>query len=279
MSDPHSSDDQYIELPAPTPWPLVTAFGITLIAAGFVTHWFFSAMGLLVGLFGAVYWFRDVYPHDRHEAVPLLPEPERVHHIEMTSRSVEHLEFGRLGHRVRLPLYVHPYSSGVKGGIVGGLVMAALALLYGAVAKGSIWWPVNILSATVLPGLAEGGTEALMSFSLSGLIVGAIVHGTTSILIGWLYSAALPMFPRFAWLWAGILTPLFWSALFFSVARFVSPTLAEQVSWPWFIVCQLGYGMVGGYVVARSQEIETMQTYPLAVRAGVETMHKKEEDQ
>ena len=279
MSDPHSSDDQHIELPAPTPWPLVTAFGITLVATGFVTHWFFSALGFLVGLFGAVHWFRDVYPHDRHEAVPLLPEPERVHHIEITSRSVEHLEFGRAGHRVRLPLKVHPYSAGIKGGIVGGVVMAVLALLYGAVAKGSIWWPVNILSATALPSLAEGGTEALMSFSLSGLIVGVIVHGTTSILIGWMYAAALPMFPKFAWLWAGILTPLFWSALFFSVARFVAPTLADEVSWPWFIVCQLGYGMVGGYIVARSQEIETVQTYPLAIRAGMETMHKKEEDQ
>jgi hypothetical protein len=156
--------------------------------------------------------------------------------------------------------------------------MAILALLYGAIAKGSIWWPVNVLSATVLPSLAQASDATLLAFSLPGLLVGILVHGVTSVLIGLLYAAALPMFPKFAWLWAGILTPLFWSALFFSLAPFLSPAMAEKVDWPWFIVCQLGFGMVGGFVVARSQKIETVQTYPLAARAGVESHWKTEDD-
>lgn len=258
---------------------MITAFGLSLLFAGLVTHWFISALGLGVTLFGAVHWFRDVYPHEKHEAVPLLPEPQRVHHIEETPRSVAHLVLGKAGHRVAFPLKVHPYSAGIRGGIVGGVVMAVLALLYGLIAKGSIWWPVNVLSATVLTSLAEADTATLMAFSFSGLVVGILIHAITSMLIGLLYAAALPMFPMFAWLWAGILTPLFWSALFYSLAPLLSPSMAERVDWPWFIVCQLGYGMVGGYVVARSQEIETVQTYPLAARAGVESHWKVEDEE
>lgn len=273
-----ADEKPHIDLPAPTVWPMVTAFGITLMVSGLVTHWTISAVGVVLMLYAAVHWFLQVYPHEKHESVALVPEAERVRDIEVTSRSVGHLELGKGGHRVAFPLEMHPYSSGVYGGLVGGVVMAGLAVLYGIIAKGSIWWPVNVLSATVLPSLANASDATLLAFSLPGLLLGILIHGITSMLIGLLYAAALPMFPKFAWLWAGILTPIFWSALFFSVAPFVSPAMADKVDWPWFIVCQLGFGMVGGFVVARSQKIETVQTYPLAARAGVESKWKTEDD-
>jgi hypothetical protein len=43
-----------IEVPAPTPWAFVTAFGLALLAAGIVTSLAVSVVGLVVILFGAV---------------------------------------------------------------------------------------------------------------------------------------------------------------------------------------------------------------------------------
>lgn len=47
-----------IEVPAPTPWPFVTAFGLALLVAGLVTSLAVSVVGFVVILFGAVGWFR-----------------------------------------------------------------------------------------------------------------------------------------------------------------------------------------------------------------------------
>jgi hypothetical protein len=46
--------------------------------------------------------------------------------------------------------------------------------------------------------------------------------------------------------------------------------LNEHISWLWFVFCQLGFGLVGGYVIARSTSIRTMQTWTLAERAFVD---------
>jgi hypothetical protein len=43
-----------------------------------------------------------------------------------------------------------------------------------------------------------------------------------------------------------------------------------RISWPWFVACQLGFGLAGGYVIARSTSIKTMQSWSLAERAFME---------
>jgi hypothetical protein len=50
----------------------------------------------------------------------------------------------------------------------------------------------------------------------------------------------------------------------------LNPVLNDRISWPWFVVCQLGYGLVGGYVIAHSTSIRTMQSWSLAERAFLE---------
>jgi hypothetical protein len=50
-------------------------------------------------------------------------------------------------HRARLPLEVYPISAGVKGGLVGSVVMAVLAILYGLIVQHSVWYPINLLAA------------------------------------------------------------------------------------------------------------------------------------
>ena len=51
-----------IEMPAATAWPLVLAFGFTLVFAGFVTAASVSILGTILIVAGAAGWFRQVLP-------------------------------------------------------------------------------------------------------------------------------------------------------------------------------------------------------------------------
>src|SRR5215813_10179334 len=108
--------DAMIEIPAPTPWPFVTAFGLTLIFAGLVTSLAVSVIGLVVLLAGAVGWFRNVFPVPEEEPVKVV----RTLTVETvrSTRRVDHLEPGAGGHRVYIPVEVHPYSAGLLAGAV-----------------------------------------------------------------------------------------------------------------------------------------------------------------
>ena len=44
----------------------------------------------------------------------------------------------------------------------------------------------------------------------------------------------------------------------------------QRIDWPWFVLSQVGFGIVAGLVVARQQRVPTWQHLPLAVRAGIE---------
>lgn len=258
-----------IEVPAPTPWPMVTAFGLALLAAGLVTSPAVSVVGLVVILFGAVGWFRDVFPAPKEELVAIAttrePTPTR------SARRVAHLQPGAEGHRVYIPVRVHPYSAGLLGGVVGGVGMAIIACLYGLIAQGSLWYPVNLLAAAALPSLAEAGPAELKVFHLSGFIVALFSHGFISLLVGLLYAAILPMMPsRFTAFWGSFLAPVLWTALVASTLRLINPALNQRIAWGWFVASQVAFGLITGFVVAHSKEVETAQSWPLAARAGVE---------
>src|ERR1700761_4829430 len=69
MSDQEKSGShtETIHLPAPTAWPIVLAFGATLLFAGLVTSMWISVLGGILMVSGAVGWFRQVLPHEVHE--------------------------------------------------------------------------------------------------------------------------------------------------------------------------------------------------------------------
>ena len=140
-----------VELPAPTAWPIVLAFGVMLVAAGMVTNAAVSVLGAILAVCGYIGWFRDVLPHEKMESVPVADIPQRV----STSRpQVERVEFmHRDLHRARLPLEIYPVSAGVKGGLAGGVAMAVLAMLYGIVSGHGIWYPINLLSVGFFPAI------------------------------------------------------------------------------------------------------------------------------
>ena len=269
-----------ILMPAPTFWPIVTAFGLTLLSAGLVTHWVVSVVGGIIAIRGLLGWWKDVIPHEEHEEVPinqaLRPAP-----IMIEARSVVRLGIGEKGHRTRVPETVHPYSAGVWGGLAGGAAMAGLAVLYGLIAEHSIWYPVNLLAGVVIPNLGSGSVEQLRAFHALPFIAALLGHIVISALVGIVYAVMLPMFPKYAPFWAGILMPLFWSGLVATTLNIINPVLNQRISWPWFIAAQLGFGLVGGYVIARSTSINTMQSWSIAERAFLHApgMHPPREDE
>jgi hypothetical protein len=276
MSEHSKHDPNSVEMPAPTFWPMVLAFGITLLLAGIVTHWSVSVVGFLIAAKATAGWWSTVIPHELHEAVKIETN-RRPTPICVGARSVVKLKLGEGGHRVRVPEEIHPYSAGFWGGLAGGAVMAALACIYGLIAQHSIWYPVNLLSGVVIPDLGSESIENLRKFN--GLAFAAAVagHGIISILVGVLYAVMLPMFPRYALFWGGILMPMFWSGVVATFLNFINPALNSRINWPSFVVCQLGFGLVAGYVIARSTSIRTMQTWTLAERAFLETPQDEEQ--
>lgn len=261
--------DAMIEIPASTPWPFVTAFGLTLIFAGLVTSLAVSVVGLVVLLAGAVGWFRNVLPVSQEESIkadrPLtVPVPRSI-------RKVDHLQPGAEGHRVYIPVEVHPYSAGLFAGAVGGVGMAIIACLYGLLAHGSIWYPVNLLAAAALPSLTNAGLDVLRAFQVSGLIVALLSHALISLFVGLLFAVILPMMPsRFTAFWGSFLAPVLWTALIASTLKLINPALNSKIAWGWFIASQIAYGLITGYIVAHSKWVETAQAWPLAARAGLE---------
>jgi hypothetical protein len=266
-----------VELPAPTAWPIIAAFGVALLFAGLVTSPSVSILGAILTVSGWVGWFCDVLPHEKHESVPVSTE---VIPVVTTRAEVARVDLiTREPHRARLPLEIYPISAGVKGGLAGSVVMAVLAVIYGIVAYHSIWYPINILAAGFFPTLET--TEQISAFHLDALIIASIVHLITSLLVGLLYGAMLPMFPRRPILLGGVIAPILWSGLLHSALQLLNPVLSDRINWAWFVVTQMGFGIVAGIVVSKQERVRTWQHLPFAIRAGMEApgaMDEKDEE-
>jgi hypothetical protein len=271
MSAPHREYPDAVVAPAPTMWPMLAALGVMLVFAGLVTHVVATAVGAVLFVASAVGWFRTVLPEEATEIVPFRPVAERARAVVASTRTVEHLEpGGPHGHRMRLPVEIHPYTAGLRGGIVGGAVMALLACLFGLLDQRSIWYPINLLAASAMPSLADASVQQLMQFDATGFVVAAIVHGLMSLMVGMLYAMILPMLPRQPILLGGIVAPLLWTAIIWASLGIVNPALNDRIHWGWFVASQIGFGLIAGIVIARSERIRTMQALPIAVRAGIE---------
>ncbi len=257
-----------VEMPAPTAWPLVLALGVALIFTGLMSTGYITIAGAVILLVSAIGWWREVLPAEHHELVAVVGEPEPLAAPALIP--VAHLRAGRHVSKVRVPASAKPWGAGLKGGVVGAVAMAGVALFFGLVIRGSIWYPINLLAAAAVPSLANASIGQLKEFSSLGLILGTIIHVCTSLLVGVLYAVMLPMFPRKAFWWAGVSAPILWSGLIASVMTLVNPALSARVDWRWFVASQLAFGLTGGYVIARSLQIETREDLPLAVRAGID---------
>ena len=157
-----------IHLPAPTAWPIVLAFGVTLLLAGLVTSAPVSVLGAILAVAGCVGWFRDVLPHEKEETVTVKVEAAVV---TTTRREVERLPIAPELPRALLPLETYPVTAGIKGGLAGSVGMALLACLYGFLKQGSVWYPINLLAATVYAQSLQFGTSSLNAFDLDSFLL------------------------------------------------------------------------------------------------------------
>jgi hypothetical protein len=264
-----------IEMPAPTAWPIVLAFGIALLFGGLVTNAAVSILGGILAAAAGVGWFRDVLPFEAHEMVTVTAEVPAV----TTSRpGVIPIAAARELRRAFLPLEIYPVSAGVKGGLAGSAAMAVTAMLYGALSRNGIWYPVNLLAAGFLPPAMTDTVAKLSAFNPNTLLIAATIHLITSLLVGLLYGAMLPMLPRRPALLGGLVAPLIWTGLIHSILGIVNPVLNQRIDWFWFVASQVAFGVVAGIVVARQERIRTWQRLPLSVRSGMEATGMRDDN-
>jgi hypothetical protein len=254
-------------LPAPTAWPIILAFGVTLLFAGLLTSASVSILGAILAVTGSIGWFRDVLPHEKEETVQVKAE---VTVASTPRREVERLQIAPELSRALLPLETYPVSAGIKGGLAGSVAMAVLACLYGLLKQRSIWYPINLLAATAYAQSFQGGTASLNAFHLDSFLVAVVIHLITSLLVGLLYGAMLPMFPRRPILLGGVIAPILWTGLLYSILGLINPLLNERIDWTWFVASQFGFGIVAGLVVVRQARVRTRQFVPFLMRAGIE---------
>jgi len=265
-----------IRMPARTAWPIVLALGVSLVFAGMVTSGAVSVLGAVFTIAGTVGWFRNVLPHEAHETVRVeAPVPA----IAPTHRVVAHAEIEEDLKRAWLPLEIHPISAGIKGGLAGSVAMAFLAMVYGIASGHTIWYPINLLVAGFLPKSITESTEQLSALHVDVLLIAVPIHLITSLLVGLLYGAMLPMLPRRPVLLGGFIAPIMWSGLIYGILDIVNPVLNQRIQWSWFVISQIGFGIVAGIVVSRTQKIRTTQRMPFALimeTPGIMEEHDRE---
>jgi hypothetical protein len=255
-SEPQTTPDS-VEMPRPTVGPLVLAVGITLLAAGVIVGLAFLVVGAVVVVAGLSLWIGQFLAGRGHVHEPLAEPARRPQPVTGTVGGVQRMREGMPGHRLRLPEAVHPISAGIKGGIVGGLVMPVPAILWSLLSHHGPWYPVNLQAGMVVPGVGEMDVSRLEQFQPSLFLTALVIHAVLSVVLGLIYGVLLPTLPAVPRpiAWGGLLMPLLWTATSYALMGVVNRVLSQHVSWPWFILSQFIFGAVTAVVVMRAERL------------------------
>jgi hypothetical protein len=247
-----------VEMPQATAWPIVLALGIALLGAGLATNLALSVVGAVLFVLGLGGWISLLLPGRGHMHEPLVEPALRARPIIGKPGTVDQLVPGIPGYRFRLPESVHPISAGVKGGVLGGLVMPIPALAYGLISGHGIWFPINLLAGMVIPGISGESEAQLEQFQLGALVLAIVIHATLSCTFGLLFgvvSPTLPPLPGGPVIAGGVLMPLLWTGLCHGFMGVVNPLLQRHVNWLWFIASQVVFGLAMSFVVIQSEKV------------------------
>ncbi len=255
-------------IPEPTSAPMITAFGVTLLAAGLVTNGWVAAGGAVILVFGLVVWFGDVFPHERLEEIPEEAKATPALDFAVSAPAKHAL-------RPIYPEKVYPYRAGVIGGLIGGVAMAIVATAWGMISGGGLWLPINLLSAAVLPSLGTADEATLRLFNGEWFAVALGIHLVLSVASGVLYTITLPIMFRWPILAGGILVPIILSGLVWSSLSIVNPTLDRHISWPWFVASQIAFGLVCGWWVSGRTPVSARASGSLADKFHIERGEKR----
>src|SRR5258708_28620211 len=121
------------------------------------------------------------------------------------------------------------------------MVMAVLGCAFGVLKAGGIWYSINLLGAVVYRESLRLGPTQLYSFHADAFAIAFVLHGVVSILVGLLYGAMLPMFPRHPIVLGGLIAPALWSGLLYTILGLLNPLLASHIDWFWFVASQVAF--------------------------------------
>jgi len=264
---PSRGETNLVEMPAPTAWPIILAFGVMLSFASLVTNPGIGIAGASLVICGCIGWFREVLPQEHHE---LISRVGQVPGAVSARTSVARLEVSDR-HRAYLPVESYPVISGLKGGAAGGVAMILPALLYGYISHHSVWYAVNLLGGAGVGHWRNPTTADIAAFHWNGLLIASVIHIAASLLIGLLYGALLPIWPNRPIILGGIVAPLIWTGVLHSSLVIINPSFNARINWIWFAVSQFFFGIVAGIVVTHTGRIRTHQSLPFTLRMGLQT--------
>ncbi len=153
---------------------------------------------------------------------------------------------------VRVPAEVYPYSAGAYGGLLGGLVMVPVGLLYGIVSGYGVWYPVNLIAATLVRSWQYSSTAQLAEFSLPGLVLGLSIHAIVSTGLGLLFAILLPALPGRPIDWAFLVGPVLWFGAVYAALPLLNAVMAQHIDLPSFALANILYSLVLGFWVTRT---------------------------
>jgi hypothetical protein len=267
---PTPGERESVEMPTSTAAPMIVALGVCLLAASVSFGPAMLIVGAVILFTGLGIWIAHLLPGRGHFHEAFVESARRAKPVVATIGTVGQLEAGTPGYRVQLPVMIHPVSAGVKGGLLGGLVMPVPALLWGLVSRHGIWYPVNLLAGMALPGVSRMTIADLELFHGSLLIAAAFIHVATSLVAGLVYGVLLPTLPSIPnpMAWSGLLMPVLWTGVSFLGTQIVSPILSKELDWPSFIFSQFIFGVVVAIVVMRTSRLPHVASGAIAGAAG-----------
>jgi uncharacterized membrane protein YagU involved in acid resistance len=227
-----------------------------MMAAGVPFGIAFFVVGTVVAVVGLSLWIAHRLSGHGH-ALEALTAPEGPERRIYVAEKVEHLRPGLPGYRLRLPVEVHPISAGLRGGIVGGVVMPVPAIIWSLASGHGFWYPINLLAGMVLPSVGKMTIFDLQQFNVTLVLVAIVIHVVMSIVIGLIYGVLMPTLPRIPRpiIWGGLLMPIVWTVVSYMAMHIANPALPRLVSWPWFVVSQFVFGITMPAVVIGAKHL------------------------
>ncbi len=155
----------------------------------------------------------------------------------------------------RVPAMVYPYAAGIYGGLLGGLAMVPVALAYGVLSGRGIWYPINLVAATLIRSWQQASPDQVAQFSVPGILIGLAIHIVVSVGLGLLFAILLPTLPGPPLAWAFLVGPILWAGAVYAGLPLLNPVMARYIDLPSFAVANIVYSLVLGLWVARTPKI------------------------
>ncbi len=155
----------------------------------------------------------------------------------------------------RVPAMVYPYVAGIYGGLLGGLTMVPVALAYGLVSGHGVWYPVNLIAATLVRPWQQAGPVQLAEFSFPGLFLGLAIHIAVAAGLGLVFAVLSPTLPGHPLPWTFLVGPILWFGAVYAALPLLNPVMARYIDLTSFAIANVLYSVILGLWMAHTPKI------------------------